>query len=356
MSTSKAEEERLKFKFHKSIAFNSKINLEYTTLQAIIDDTFDVFKSVKNEYLIFFSIRENFKKYSLICYNIKLDQVNTKIAQAHEDRIYTCRHFLDKNTNSDLIITGSFDRYIKIWNITNNFTLQYKKIPDYNYKENTYLLSENLLFYNKTNYLITSAYEMYSTGYNILFYDYENSNKMNNLNNSKDNSNYICIYYENDCPYILAGNYKNVKIFNFEKKNLVKMYHDNHKEINYLSVIITKNKDNNKVVISSGADGYLRIWNYDSKDILSKMSNNHGKWLVGICLINEKYIFAGTLNDSIEEYSLISNKIVYELKKEGEEERANRGFLCIKNIDVDKDNYLVSHSYNGFIDLWLKTD
>ena len=137
-------------------------------------------------------------------------QVNTKIAQAHDDRIYTCRHFLDKNTNSDLIITGSFDRYIKIWNITNNFTLQYKKRPDYDYKENTYLLSENLLFYNKTNYLITSAYEMDSTGYNILFYDYENSNKMNNLNNSKDNSNYIGIYYENDSPYILAGNYKNI--------------------------------------------------------------------------------------------------------------------------------------------------
>ena len=310
MSNSNKDEDHLKFKYSKCIGYNSNSNLAFSNLEAIIDGTFDVFKSVRNEYLIIFSIQENYKKYSLICYDMKLEQVNTKIAKAHEDRIYTCRHFLDKNTKNDLIITGSFDKWIKIWNITKNFTLQYKKKPDYVYKENTYLLSENLLFYNQKNYLITSAYELCSTGYNILFYDYENSDTFNSLSDSKDNANYIGVYYEEENPYVIAGNFNNIKIFNFAKNELVKKFHDEYKQINYLSVIIRKNKDNNKVVISSGADGFLRIWDYASKDLLSKMSNNHGKWLIGICLVNEKYTFACSLNNSIEEYNLDKNELI----------------------------------------------
>ena len=158
----------IKFKVKKEITSYSHINLQNTFITANIDDTFALFKSINNKYLLIYSYSEDYKIYSLICYDLINSQNITKIAKAHDDRIYTCRHFLDKKTNSDLLITSSFDKYIKIWNLTDQYKLIYKKKPDYNYQINTYLLSENLLFYNNKNYLITSAYEIQSNGYEIL--------------------------------------------------------------------------------------------------------------------------------------------------------------------------------------------
>ena len=40
------------------------------------------------------------------------------------------------------------------------------------------------------------------------------------MNNSMDNTNFLGVYYDNSLnPYILAGNFGNVKIFDFSKKN-----------------------------------------------------------------------------------------------------------------------------------------
>ena len=356
-----ANEENLNYKFHKCITNTSKINLAFSYINAVIDGTFDVFKSVKNEYLLIFSsVENNYTKYSLILYDLQFDQVNTKIVKAHDDRIYTCRHFFDKNTQNDLLLTSSFDRWIKIWNITNNFILVYRKKPDYEYKMNTYLLSENLLFSNKKNYLITSAYEIDSAGYNILFYDYENNQNNNNNNsikNSQDNTNFLGVYYDENIPYITAGNLGNVKVFDFVKKKLIKKYHDSSKIINYLSVIITKQKENNnnKILIASGADGIVRIWDYNTKNILFKLSNiNNDRWLVGMCLINEKFLFVGTYNSTIEEYNISSNKLVNTLNRMNNED-LNDCYLTIKNIDINGENFLITHTKSGLIELWTKS-
>ena len=104
--------------------------------------------------------------------------------------IFFHHHWLKTN----LLITSSFDKFIKVWNITKNFSLIFKKKPDYNYKINTYLLSENILFYQKL-YIITSAYELNSGGYKILFYDISKKRhprkEIGKLMNSKDNTNFI---------------------------------------------------------------------------------------------------------------------------------------------------------------------
>ena len=134
------------FNLKKCITNNSHINLPQGFLCSIIDDTFTIFKSVKNEQLLIYTSTEDYIIYSLYCYNLKNKQNITKIAKAHDDRIYTCRHFLDKKLNNDLLITGSFDKYIKIWNLTNQYYLLYKIKPDYHYLQNTYLLSKICYF------------------------------------------------------------------------------------------------------------------------------------------------------------------------------------------------------------------
>lgn len=111
----------LKFEYLICITTDSHINLLNYNLKAIIDDTFSLFESVKKEFLLIYSYTEDFKVYSLFCYNIKNGQNVTKIAKAHNDRIYTVRHFLNQNSKNYLLLTGSFDKYIKIWNLTNQY-------------------------------------------------------------------------------------------------------------------------------------------------------------------------------------------------------------------------------------------
>ena len=118
----------------------------------------------------------------------------------------------------------------------------YKLKSDYDYKINTYLLSENLLFFQNL-YIITSAYEMNSDGYEILFYDISKNSyqrKEIELISSKDNTNFLDIYYEKDIPYIVAGNYGNIKIFDFLKKELIEEFDEHQKKLIILVLLLKK--------------------------------------------------------------------------------------------------------------------
>ena len=347
------------YKVIKCIDNKSIINFQISHIRALIDGTFDLFKSIKNENILVFSNLEDFNNFSLIFYDIKLQQINTKVSKAHNDRIYTCRHFFDKITKSDLVITSSFDRWIKVWNVTNNYTLVYKKKPDYDFKENTYLLSENLLYYNQKNYLITSAYEIYSQGYEILFYSIDKTNDdINNkkltIENSKDNTNYLGVYYDNEIPYIISGNLGNIKVFDFSKKKLIKTFHDNFKQINYLSIVVKEDSNGKKKLIASSGDGILRIWDYNENKLISSIESGK-EWIIGLCLLNEKYILASSADGTIKQYDLDSNNLINSLKGNINIEEDMDIILCVKNINFDNKDYLVSHSNNGLIELWEKT-
>ena len=91
------------------------------------------------------------------------------------------------------------------------------------------------------------------------------------LNDSKDNTNFLNTYYNNNIPFIIAANCGNIKVYNFTNKKLVKEFYDNDFSLNYLSAFIFEYK-NKIAIISSSSDGFLRIWDYNSpKIILNKI-------------------------------------------------------------------------------------
>ena len=184
--------EPIKFKCVKKLINHAHVNLENDNINAFIDRTFDV----------------------LICMEITQEQIIYVKNNAHTGRVYTCQHYLDKISNRDLVITGSYDRTIKIWELNNGFQFLYMKQPDYNYQVNTYLLSEALLSFNNSLYLIVSAYELQSSGYYLLYYNLNILNQKNKLANSKDNCNYLETFDMSDIPFIIATNLGNVKIRN----------------------------------------------------------------------------------------------------------------------------------------------
>ena len=346
-STIYEENQPLRFEVTKCITTNSHVNLPNSNLSAFIDRTFTVFKSINSEYFLIYSSSLDYKNYSLVKYNILEDKTIFVYKNAHKERIFTCSHFLDKYNKRDLLLTAAFDKKIKIWNVTTNFQLIYKKKPDYNFRENTYLLSENILSYNHKIYLTTSAYEINSDGYYIFYYSlrYDDIGK---LNNSKNNTNHINTYYENNIPYIVAANCGNIKVYNFSEKNLIKTFSDDDDKINYLSVVITIYSEK-KALIASSSDGILRIWDYDEPEIfLNKIKTYSNQWLVGIDVINDRFLIAGCGDGTLKEFDLKKNFVSCSLERKNYKD----SILAVQNININGKDYLFSHSFLGRIEVW----
>jgi len=342
-------EEPLKFSLKKCITKHSHVNLENANLNAFIDRTFTVFKSLKNEYLLVYSYSEDYKNYSLKCYDILQDKRMTKVQKAHTERIFTCSHFLDKYNKRDLLITSAFDKKIKIWNISNNFQVIYEKKPDYYFQENTYLLSENMLSDNNKIYLIVSAYEINSSGYDLLYYNTSKSLDWRHFDNSRDNTNFLDIFYNNGNPEIITANLGNVKIYNFQNKKLIKFFSDNKKELNYLSAIIKEDSLNNKNVIVSAGDGLLRIWDYNHPDrLLQSIKTYLNVWLIGLELINERFLLASGADGNIKEFDLKNNYMACNLNRNN----SSDPLFTLRYININGEDYLFSHSHKGLIELW----
>jgi WD40 repeat protein len=349
-STVTESEPPLRFEVVKCITKHSHVNLENADLNAFIDSTFTVFKSLKNEYLLIHSYSEDYKHYSLFCYDILKEKNVRGFHNAHDERIFTCSHFLDdtnKMNKRDLLITGAFDKKIKIWNISNNFQIIYEIKPDYIYKENTYLLSENLLSYKNKIYLIASAYEINSNGYPMLYYGLS-GDKSGIFENSKDNTNFLGIYYNNGNSYIIAANCGNIKLYNFSTKKLINKYSDNDNNLNYLSAIIDEYKTKLCLMVSS-ADGFLRIWDVNnSKNLLNKITIYEKDWLIGLEKINEQYILAACSDGSIKEFDLYKDYVACSLERQ----LYNDPLFTLKYININGEDYLFSHSHKGIIELW----
>ena len=343
-------DEPLQISLNKCITMHSHVNLKEANLNAFIDRTFTVFKSLKNEYLLIYSYSENYKNYSLKCYDILKDKSMTKVQKAHSERIFTCSHFLDKYKMRDLLITSAFDKKIKIWNITNNFQVIYEKKPDYYFKENTYLLSENILSYNNKIYLIVSAYEINSSGYDLLYYNTSKKIDWHHFENSRDNTNFLDIFYNNGNPEIITANLGNVKIYNFQNKNLIKLFHDNNNKLNYLSAIVKKDSFNNKNIIVSAGDGLLRIWDYNNNpnNLLQSIKTYLNVWLIGLELINDRYLYAAGADGNIKEFDLKKNFMSRNLNRNN----STDPLFTLRYININGRDFLFSHSHKGLIELW----
>ena len=326
--------EPIQFQPIKKLINHAHVNLENEDINAFIDRTFDVFESLTGQYFLICAYSEDYTDYSLICMEITQEQIIYVKDNAHSERVYTCRHYLDEKDNRDLVITGSFDKTIKIWEINNGFQLLYMKKPDYNFQENTYLLSEALLFFNNSLYLIVSAYELKSSGYYLLYYNVKISFQKNKLSNSKDNCNYLETFNRSDVPFIIAANLGNIKVFDFEQKKLIKKFADNNNSINYLSVVIQTYADKASLIATS-SDGFLRIWDYNNPSIIIyKIQSYLNNWLIGLELIDNRFLLAGCADGSIKEFDLLKNYVALTFPRDDK----NDPLFTLKYIQINGKN------------------
>ena len=316
----------------------------YTT--SIIDYAFNIFKSINN---IFYLIYAN-KNKSIICLNLNNNQKINEIKNAHNEIIINFRHYLDVINKRDLLLSLSNrlgKSNIKLWNI-NNFEciLSLENI----YRKDNILAT--FLRKNNENFIITcnnTIYENDSTE-PIKIFDFK-GNQINIMNDSDDNSHFIDVYYDKKTLniYIITGNRGYIKSYDYNNNKLYHKYYDKNKDQGICFSIIIKNENNTTKIICSCNKGFIRIWNFHKKNLLNKIKICYN--LLGICLWNNEYLFAGSNDKTIKLIDLEHEKVIKILNG-----HHNQEVTTIKKIFHPKyGECLITYGIDNII-LWKNND
>jgi len=271
-----------------------------------LDNTIIIFKSIDNIFYLVYSINN-----IVIFYNLIDEKKINEIKYLDGDIITNFRHHLDELNKRDLVLTISLYSSVRIWNANDlECILNYENLLSVDYLK---IFSSCFIYYNSNIYFLVSSFSV-NEKFNekIKIYDLK-GNKVDEINDSNDNTYYIdCLYSKKfNENYIITGNVECVKSFGFDKKNLYKRYFDSSvKEFkDHLSIIIYINK-----IIESSLDGYIRIWDFHTAKLLTKIEINK-QYLYGICLWNSQYLLIGCSHNEIKLVDYKDGRIVNRIKE-----------------------------------------
>ena len=104
---SQAEDDgKMKLVFKKDLAKNAPTYSNGTQM-------FAAFKTLKGDVLLAWVTKSK----TLELYDLEKDTPIKTVKDAHSKDIHSCKHYLDVKTNSDLLITCSYDKSVKVWNV-----------------------------------------------------------------------------------------------------------------------------------------------------------------------------------------------------------------------------------------------
>ena len=322
------------------IDINSKIiNYEFLRNIAIdshsygLDDLMIVFKSIDDILYFIYTNKENY----IISYNLIENKKINVIKNASDSRITNFKHYLNKDKNQDLMISASLLNNLKLWRINDwECLLKIKNINDGgDLRSACFLILKNNIYILTSNIFASEPIKVFNL----------NGVKIKEINNSRDDVNYIDIYYDNNSskPYILAGNCGFVKSYDYNDNKVYHIYND-YDGGNHYSIRI-KNENNLIKLIESSGDGNIRIWNFHTGELLNKIYIIDES-LFGICLW-DNYLFIGCGDNTIKILDIEKSKIIDNIIGH------NRMVLVLAKIDIP--NYgecLISQENGELTKLW----
>lgn len=266
----------------------------------ILDNTFALFTSIDD--IIYLIYTNKFR--SIISYNVLDNKKVNEIKKAHTRDITNFRHFFDKIKKRDLLISISLsDNNLKLWNINN-----YECLFNFeNVNKSGKLFSSCLFNDNDATFIITSC--AYGNNESIKIFDL-NCNIVKEINNSKDSTFFIDIYYDyiTSKMYIITGNNGYIKSYDYNENQEYHKYNDNDNK-RHCSIVI-HNKENIIKIIESSFDGNIRIWNFHSGELLNKIKICDNDWLLGINLWDEEHLLVGCGDKTIKAINLRKGVII----------------------------------------------
>ena len=117
----------------------------------IIDKLFCAFKSFSGESLVVWGTPQ----YNIEFFDLEKNKIVNTITKAHNDIIISCRHYSDLKNRIDYLITSSYDKTVKVWDIR-SYSYIVNIITSHS---NGDIYSVSILCNEKegANYVITSA-------------------------------------------------------------------------------------------------------------------------------------------------------------------------------------------------------
>ena len=271
---------KIRYKFVKDptkLKFKSDIT---TTNASFGYDLFEIYISYKNnkEYLV----SPNSINYNLYIFKLKNNQIVASL-RGHENQITTIRYFINFNSKNEYLISADINKYVIIWDITNN----YKKIQSINTKYKDSIFSCLLMFPIEINnfYIITSSFansgndEDSSTKLYLSSYD-QPTKYIKNTNN-------IPIFYL--LPWFNKQNKKNYLIQFSSSKIIINdiLSDEKCKELvthpgnHYSGLIYSEGKKD--YLLSPSSNGYVYVYElYNPNDYIKSIINTNGCLLTNI--------------------------------------------------------------------------
>jgi len=301
-----------------------------------LENIFCVFESFDNILYLIYS--NNYR--SIISFNLLNIQKINEIKKAHNYDITNLRHYLDKKNKRNIIMSiSSSDFNLKLWNIKNYECLL--NIKTINVKG--HLLLGCILNDNNNTYII--SYNS-MTPYNELIRVFDlNGNKI------KDIKNYFtfCIdtYYDkNLCKnYIITSNLGFVTSYDYFSSAIYHKYLANDRS-EHFSFIINDIEEIIKLIESS-YDGNIRIWNFNTGELLKKIYICKNS-LYSICLWDNDTLFVSSYDKKLRLINLNEGIIINSVNQNSE-------IISIKKINHPLyGKCLVSQGFgNEQIKIWI---
>ena len=299
-----------------------------------IDRVFCAFKSFNGEPLVVWGSTA----LNIEFYDCNKEKIVKTIYQAHKQTIFSCRHYADIRLRIDYIITSSNDRSVKVWDATKDNYVLY--IP--NVHNGYYIYSVSLLchLHQEKNYVITSCpnEKMKVWSFTGMY--------MYNFGQSNESTYFIDVFYNKNQKkyFIINANSNDVKSYYFESGDLYHKYKGTPQTWHMSAVV--NNINDIFALIESDGNGTIRIWNFDTAELLKSITA-HSINLRGICLWNDKYLFAAGNDSQIKLFNLEEGKFVKSFK-------GHTSTVCtIEKIMHPKyGGCLISHALDGKLKIW----
>jgi len=323
------EDEKIKFEFKKDITSNAPTYCSATQM-------FCAFKSLKGDSLSAWVTKDN----TIELYDLEKDALIKSVKDAHIKDIHSCRHFVDIKNNKDLLITCSYDKSIRVWNIEN---LEKPLIDIQNAHSNGFIFTSCILSHEKMpeNYIISGADDE-----NIKIFDYNGKF----LDKSVKVSDYVNLldvyYYKREKKFcIINANSHDIRIYSFDDLKIYKTYIEKNSSSHAHVIVYEDEKEDKVLLIDSDMKGFIHIWDFDTEECLKTIFLQ--TIINGICFWNEQYIACTGRDKKIKIVDIKEAKIVRLIT--GHEKET----ISVQKVNIPKyGDCLVTHGKDGFLKVW----
>ena len=301
-----------------------------------IDSVFCAFKSFNGKALVVWGSTS----YNIEIYDCEQRKIIKTYSRAHNQTIFSCRHYPNYKQKKDYIISSSNDRSVKVWDCIQNTSLLNIPMAHHGY----YIYSVSLLCHElkDSNYIITSC-----PNEKMKIWDFS-GNYLRNVGQNNESTYFIDVFYNKNTKiyYILNANSNDVKSYYFETGELFHNY-KGLPQTWHMSAVVNETKEGLALIESDG-NGTVRIWNFDTAELLKSINSAYSINLRGICLWNDKYLFAAGNDSQVKLFDLEEGKYVKTFK-------GHTSTVCTleKIMHPKYGGCLISQALDGKLKLWI---